>query len=176
MKKDELQIHGSILHGYAQAYLNLNIIAGRQAVDLVNNIDVNEWYSLSKWSDLEELVVQSYKNSEPILERAGIEMMLAWYNYGPGKDLVKSGIDFLHYQTGSQGYSSVVKGDIEKVGEFKLKSVDEEKGIAVIYSTSTFHRKTQHGVLIGGMMAPGDLDFVDIKSNDDPSFIEIEFH
>ena len=173
---DKLEVSGALFQGYAQACLNLHIIAGKKVTDIVSNIDVMEWYSLSKWIELEKMVLHSYKNAKAILVRVGMEMMFSWYQFGPGKKIINKGVDFLHYQTSSEGYASVMKGSMEHVGSFELKSIDTKEGFAVINSTTPFNRKMECGVLIGGMLAPGDLDYVDVVNYNDPNILEIEFH
>lgn len=176
MTKSTLDVFGVLIQGYAQACLNLNIVAGKKALDFIGNINPLEWYPLEKWVELEKIVIQSYKNVNPIMVRVGMEMMFAWYNYGPGKELIKKGEDFLHYQTGSQGFVSVIKGPKEQVGNFELVSINNKTGKATIYSTTPFNRKMECGVLIGGMLAPGDLDYVDVVNEKNVNYLEIEFH
>ena len=171
-----LEVFGALIQGYAQACLNLNIVAGKEATETFSKIDMVSWYPLATWVELEKTVVQSYQNSNPIMVRVGIEMMTAWYRYGPGKSFITSGVDFIHYQTGSQGYESVVKGPREFVGAFELKSFNPEEGKALIQSTTPFNRKMECGVLIGGLSAPGDLDYVEVTNSNNPDYLEIEFH
>jgi hypothetical protein len=176
IKQNEMKVQGALIQGYALACLNLNVIAGTKISKYTESINVSEWYPLDDWVNLEKTVIQSYKNAKAILVRVGIEMMKAWYNFGPGKNLIKNGVGFLHFQTGSEGYVSVVKGPRTKVGVFELESLDEKKGLAVVKSTTPFNKKMECGVLIGGMSAPGDLDYVDAVNYDNPNYIEIEFH
>ena len=173
----KLKVLGALIMGYAQACLNLNIIAGKKITNFLNTIQPTTWYSLTRWTELEKIVLQSYTNADAILMRVGIEMMLAWYNFGPGKKIINNGIDFLHFQTSSEGYASVVEGSADQVGNFELKTVNPEKGKAIVQSTTPFNRKMECGVLIGGMKAPGDLDYIDvINDNTQPDIIKIEFH
>jgi hypothetical protein len=176
MEIQELQVVGALLQGYTQACLNLNIIAGSRATERLAAISMNDWYPLARWVELEKTVLQSYKNAAPILLRVGIEMMSAWYKYGPGSKLISHGSDFLHFQTGSQGYVSVVRGSREQVGAFELDYINHQQGLARIHSTTPFNRNMECGVLIGGMMAPGDLDYVDVVNDREADYLEIEFH
>ncbi|MBN2532416.1 MAG: hypothetical protein JXB88_05965 [Spirochaetales bacterium] len=172
-----LEVFGALVMGYAQACLNLNIIAGKKVTNFLNEIQPTSWYPLSRWSELEKIVLQSYTNADAILTRVGMEMMFSWYNYGPGKGIINRGVDFLHFQTSSEGYASVIKGTSDQVGNFELKSINEDDGKAVVQSTTPFNRKMECGVLIGGMKAPGDLDYVDVVNNSNNSdIITIEFH
>lgn len=176
MGETELKVAGALIQGYAQACLNLHIVAGRRASQIINDIDMTDWYPLSHWTSLERIVLQSYTNAGPIMLRVGMEMMNAWYHHGPGKEALKQGVDFLHYQTSSQGYVSVVNGPEDLVGKFELVSVDPDKGRALVHSTTPFNRKMECGVLIGGMLAPGDLDYIDIINEEREDYLEIEFH
>jgi hypothetical protein len=171
----ELIVFGATIQGFAQACINLNIVAGAKAENLIGEIEVNDWYPFEKLREIERVVLETYENAAPILERVGMEMMLSWYKYGPGKEIIQKGVDFLHFQTGSQGYESVVKGPADKVGSFNLEQLDEKSGKATIHSTTPFNKDLERGVIIGGMTAPGDLDFIDVKNDEDPQIFEIEF-
>jgi hypothetical protein len=174
-KSAELVVFGATIQGYAQACINLNIVAGSKAENLIGEIEVTGWYPFEKLLEIERVVTGAYENAGPILERVGMEMMLGWYNYGPGKEIIKKGADFLRFQTGSQGYASVVKGPEKLVGSFNLEFLDEEEGRARINSTTPFNKDQERGVIIGGMSAPGDLDYIDVKNDKNPQIFEIEF-
>jgi hypothetical protein len=173
---NEMLVHGTLMMGYAQACLNLNIVAGRQAMELITKLQPNHWYPLSHMRELESFVLRSYKNSDPILLKVGIEMMRIWYTHGPGRSLVNRGAAFLHFQTGSSGFQSVVQGPSSTVGSFDLVAFDESRGHAVVHTTTLFNRKMECGVLIGGVISPGDLDYVDVNNDENPDYIVIEFH
>lgn len=174
-KKKELEVFGATILGFAQACINLNIVAGSKANNLIKDIEVNKWYSFEILRDLEKIVIENYENVEPILERVGIEMMLIWYKLGPGKQIIDGGVDFLRFQSGSQGYASVVKGPKEVVGSFKLVKLEKDLGKALIYSTTPFNKNMERGVIIGGMSAPGDLDYIDVNNDKDEHYFNIEF-
>ncbi len=169
-------VHGALMAGFAQACVNLNIVAGRKAAALLSDIDVGRWYPLAKWFELERMVGESYSNVAPIRLKLGIEMMTLWYHRGPGRAQIRRGADFLHFQTGSNGIASVIQGPRDVVGSFDLAEFDEARGRAVIHSTTPFDRKVECGVLIGGVLAPGDIDYVDVTNDGDPNYLVVEFH
>jgi hypothetical protein len=175
-KSQVMEVFGATLLGFAQACINLNIVAGSKAGDIISGIEVNGWYPFEKLREIEKIVFESYQDPGPIMERVGMEMMMAWYNYGPGKDIIKRGIDFLEFQTGSQGYNSVVKGPKELVGSFDLVELDEENGKALIHSTDPFNKDMERGIIIGGMSAPGDLYYIDVNNDEDQHYFKIEFY
>lgn len=174
-KEEELKVHGATIQGFSQACINLNIVAGSKAAGLVSDIKVNDWYPFERLRELERSVLQAYENAAPIMERVGTEMMLGWYNFGPGKEIVKKGVEFLAFQSGSQGYASVVMGPQEQVGSFNLVEIDEKNGKALIHSTTPFNKDMERGVIIGGMKAPGDLDYIDVNNDEDKHYFRIEF-
>ncbi len=182
MQETEIRVLGATITGFARACLDLNIVAGSKPSEesgirypLLDDIDVNAWYPFERLRDIERLVLRSYDNVGPILERVGIEMMTSWYRLGPGKHLVADGVDFLRFQSGSHGYASVVAGPEELCGSFKLLNLDEEKRVALIHSTTPFNKDLERGVIIGGMSAPGDLDYVDVGNHPDEHYFRIEF-
>jgi len=176
LDSSQLLVHGSLMVGFAQACVNLNIVAGQEATQFIRTLDMNSWYPLPQWRELQRLVLRSYKHSDPNMVKVGIEMMMGWYHYGPGKQLIKGGASFLHFQTGSNGFQSVVKGPAELVGSFELDMYDRRHGRAVVHTTTPFHRKMECGVLIGGIMAPGDIDYVDVTNDEDSDMLLVEFH
>ena len=176
MENGDTRVLGALIQGYLGACLNLNVVANRRISVAQSQIEVNEWYPLSTWVELQDIVLESYEHAEAILLRVGVEMMQAWYHYGPGKQAVDSGVGFLEFQTGSNGIGSVVQGPQAVIGSFSLERVDQDTGVALVHSTTPFDRHMECGVLIGGMLAPGDLDYVDVTNTNDPDRLEIEFH
>jgi hypothetical protein len=173
---EAMEVSGALLAGYAQACINLKIVAGEKAALLPTNIQPELWYPLDCWQKLGELVISAYDDPGPIMERVGIEMMSAWYHHGPGKKRISSGAEFLRFQTGSDGYRSVVKGPASAVGDFRLRAFGEQRGTAVIESSTPFNRDMERGVLIGGMQAPGDLAYIDVTNSINKNVFLITFY
>lgn len=171
-----VRVFGALLVGYAQACVNLNIVAGRRGAELVGGLEVNRWYPLARLRRLERLVLESYENTGPIMERVGMEMMNNWYHLGPGRQLIGRGADFLSFQAGSGGYASVIEGPASQLGDFTLLTENRKSGRATLKSTTPLNRDMERGVLIGGMKAPGDLDFVDVVYVPERQAFEIEYH
>lgn len=172
----EPMVHGTLMAGFAQACLNLNIVAGRAVAETLDDLDVFRWYPLARWLALEQTIGSTYVSVDPIRLKLGIEMMTLWYHMGPGKDVIRRGVDFLHFQTGSTGIVSVIRGPRGLVGSFVLREFDAAAGRAVVHSTTPFNREIESGVLIGGLLAPGDIDYVDVRNDGDPDLLVVEFH
>jgi len=172
----EAQVAGFFLHAAVGAFVHLRMLGGPQAEELCLGVDPTSFYPLARITTVLEAVRLRHGDMEPVLEQLGIQMMTDWYHHGPGKGLISSGLGFLHFQTGSQGYRSVVRGPDALIGEFALQTCDEKGGTAVVRSTTPFPKPLERGVLLGGMRAPGDLAFVDVENVKDPSTFEIRFH
>jgi hypothetical protein len=175
--KHKVQVFGAFFFGYAQACKNLGIVAGRTAAQLTDGLEPTNWYPIERLRQLEALVVRHYRNPDPIMARVGEEIMRGWYHFGPGKQLVSSAPGFLEFQSGANGYRSVVKGPEALVGSFSLVELDATRGLARVHSTTPLNRAMERGVLIGGMTAPGGVDYIDVFNppGDDDSFI-VEWH
>lgn len=171
-----LRVFGALLTGYAQACINLNIVAGRKGSELLLDLEVNRWYAMERWRRFEQVVLASYEHAAPIMERVGMHMMFGWYHHGPGRSLIADGVDFLVFQTGNGGYASVVEGPASEVGAFTLLMNDRSRGRARVRSTTPFNREMERGVLIGGMKAPGDLDYIDVVYDAAEQTFDIEYH
>ena len=70
----------------------------------------------------------------------------------------------------------MVQGPEAVVGSFSLTEIDEKNGKAVIHSTTPFDKDLERGIIIGGMKAPGDLDYIDVNNDEDRQCFRIEFH
>ena len=99
----------------------------------------------------------------PILVKVGMEMMRGWYHVGPGRSLVSSGRDFLHFQTGGGGFRSVVKGPAERVGTFELAHFDPRRGCAIVRSTTPFHLDSEDNFFV---QVHGDKQFAVFDNTD----------
>jgi len=171
----DTEISGVFLLSLAAACRNLRVLAGGDWEALLADTQPGVWYPVARFDVALEAIVRRLKDPSPVLERVGEEMMRIWYEQGPGRAVVKRGIDFLYYQAGSEGYLSLVRGDPARVGRFVLEEVREGEGLATVRSTTPFDRSLERGVLRGGMEVTGDLDFVSVTNAVDPSRFDVRF-
>lgn len=165
-----MQVAGVFLLSLAHASVNLRVLAGSQWEEIIRETEGGSWYPRSLFDDALAAVARRFRDPAPILEELGFEMMRLWYENGPGRTLVDSGVAFLRHQVSSVGYRSLVQGADEETGNFGLASLDEEKGEARILSTTPFPRALERGVLRGGMLLGGGVDFVEVTSVDGSTF------
>lgn len=167
-----IKVQGSLLLSFAQTCIDLKYLLNfdlRTAV-LQTVTNPKGWYSFDLLYNICQLIEKTHKKPKQVLQNIGQEMMKTWYFQAGGKEKVKTGIDFLHFQSGSEGYYSVVKGPRNEVGEFKLINISHEKGIAQLTSTTPLPTYLERGVIIGGMSAPGDLKEIKIKNKNKITF------
>jgi hypothetical protein len=172
---DGVEVSGMFLLSFARACINLQVVAGEE-LESLSSVAPGEWVTVDRFVGVLRQIESRYPEFEPIKERIGAEMMKLWYEHGPGRQIVTRGVDFLHHQTGSNGYHSVVRGPAALTGSFVLEAIDEERGVARVRSTTPFDRTMERGVLLGGLALPGDLSFIDVTNAEDRSLYEIEFH
>ena len=171
----ETELAGFFLHAAGNAFVHLRMLGGPEMAELCAGVEPMSRYPYPRFAALLAAVGKKVRDMDPILEELGVQMMTDWFHLGPGKGIVSSGLGFLKYQTGSEGYRSVVNGPAAAIGEFSLVDLDEGAGSARVRSTTPFPRPMERGVLIGGMRAPGDLAFVEVANAIDPSLFQIRF-
>jgi hypothetical protein len=155
---------GIILLGMVSAFERIKVISGEKAAYLSRDTDPNQWYPLKQFFDLLDALTAGGRDVSPILFRAGNEFIRMWFFEGPGHTFINSGVDFLRYQTGSDGYSSVVRGPVEEVGRVDLTELDETAGTARILSVNPFPPEFDRCVFYGGILAPGDMEWAEVSS------------
>ncbi|MEQ9319049.1 MAG: serine/threonine-protein kinase, partial [Polyangiaceae bacterium] len=159
-------VSGALFLAFGQACAELRLFADATTREFLASIAPDDFYPLPRFDALLQLVRERYDESAPILEQVGFEMMQGWYAH-VGHTLVASSVEFLRYQTGSQGYHSVIRGPRERVGEFALTALDEAGGTATITSTTPLSREMECGVLRGGMTVAGKLAYLGVARDGD---------
>jgi hypothetical protein len=171
---DGAEISGILFGSFARACINLGLLA-RSDMERVESTQPDAWCAAEVFVSFLARLGQRFRNFEPIKARIGVEMMRLWYEIGPGRAIVHSGVDFLHHQMSSAGYHSLVRGPAELVGSFSLEHLDAGQGRARVRSTSPFDRSMERGILFGGMRIAGDLVYVRVDNRTDPSLFDITF-
>jgi signal transduction histidine kinase len=168
-----VEVNGALLNGFCAAGKSIHLLLqDRLAPD--KTWDAKQWYDVL---ELRTLIEHSsrYSNPAAVLERLGEEMMLAWYTHGPGKIIAPTALAFLRFQSGSQGYGSVVRGAATEIGSFELDGLDPAGGVATVCSSTVFERDMELGILYGGLTACNDLLYFDIVLRDNRSHFDIRF-
>jgi hypothetical protein len=131
------EVAGSFLLGLVQSFYNLSILPQGGMTLTVGEVDPEQWYPHSVLIDTLHTIENTLHASGSIFFRAGVNFLRIWYEHGPGKAMIHSGLDWLYANRESGGYNSVVRGGSrDEIGWCVLQSIDEDAGIAV-YSTRT---------------------------------------
>jgi hypothetical protein len=174
-RQQETRLAGIFLHAAGRAFVHLHVLGGPEVDALSAGVDPMGFYPYAKFAALLAAVEKRFRDMDPVLEQLGVQMMKDWYELGPGQSLVASGAAFLRFQTGSEGYRSVVQGPESAVGGFALTAIDETAGTACVRSSTPFPRAMERGVLLGGMQAPGDLAYVRVTNAEDADVFDVVF-
>jgi hypothetical protein len=172
---NSVEVLGAIIQGFLHACIDLNLDLDLEAVVPIGVIEADHWYPLRLLTDLEQAVTAKYQGADGVLEKIGASMMHAWYHAGPGQEIITRGVEFLFFQSTSQGYRSVVKGPEKLLGSFTLVGFDEHTGTALIRSTTPFNKDMERGIIIGGMSSPRDLRSIKVNNRRDPNVFFVEF-
>ena len=160
------EVSGAFLYGIINAFYNLNSVAD---VGLnLPQVTIGEWYPYSLFIETIESIEKA-QPSEELMFQAGVHFIRAWYNDGPGKEMIHSTLDWIHAHDASLGYNTVVRGGPRnEIGWTDMKLFDEEKGIAVYEHVTPLYGKFVQGVFYGGCMIFDDTEFVNVFIDQSP--------
>lgn len=165
------QVSGAFLLGLLASLHNVKSLPQSDIHLRADDINPMAWYPYSMLiSTLEQLT--STVPSSNILFFAGINFLRIWYEDGPGKTMIQSGLDWLHANDESGGYNSVVRGGApEEIGWCRLQSIDTERGLAVYDNVVALPADYVRGVFYGGCILFDDMEYVDVQVDEAP-FLE----
>lgn len=163
------EVAGSFLLGLVQSFYNLSIMPqGGLALD-IKHVSPEEWYPYATLIDALRSIEKTFASSEHLFFRAGINFLRIWYEYGPGKTMIHSSLDWLHANDASGGYNSVVRGGSkDEIGWCLLHSIDEERGIAIYENVMPLSLEFVKGVFYGGCILFNDMEYVDVSGVSEP--------
>ena len=174
--QEPVRVRGALCLAVAQACVNLNFWIDEALQERLAQISPVDWCPLSLYRGLVDVVTNRYPDPAPIREQIGVEVIRFWYQSAADKSKIRNGVDFLHYQTSSEGYYSVVDGSSELIGDFALRAIDPEAGTAVVYSTTPFYKDLERGILRGGLEIGGQFVYIDVDNSADERIYQLEFH
>jgi GGDEF domain-containing protein len=92
----------------------------------------------------------------------GAATLQQWYHEAGGFTLCPSAVQVLRHHVSVGSYAQMVRGVPEQIGSLRLQSLDENSGLATVFSSTPFCREWERGMLQGALDAPGDLLFSDV--------------
>lgn len=161
----ESEVAGSFLPGIVESFYSLSVIPLGELDLNIADIDPANWYPYSALLELQQRIRRATPPALNLCFRAGMNFSRIWYEQGPGKTMVHSGLDWLYAHRDGGGYQSVVRGrSPEEIGWSLLQSIDEEAGIAVYDNVTALLPDFVDGVFYGGCMLFDDMEYVTVES------------
>jgi signal transduction histidine kinase len=158
------EVAGSFLLGLVESFHGVNSLPQGGMNLRISEIDPAQWYPHAMLIDALNDIEQALP-SQNVLFRAGVNFLRIWYEHGPGKTLIHSGLDWLHANDASGGYNSVVRGGSrDEIGWCLLQSIDVEAGIAVFENVMPLSPDFVKGVFYGGCILFDDMEYVDVEA------------
>lgn len=158
------EVAGSFLLGLVESFYQLQILPQGDVSLRTNELSPEKWYPYSTLIATLRSVDQAVPSSANVFFRAGVNFLRIWYEHGPGKTMIHSGLDWLYANSESQGYNSVVRGgNRNEIGWCLLQSIDEKAGIAVYENVMPLDAEFVKGIFYGGCVLFDDMDYVDVQ-------------
>lgn len=157
------EVHGLMLRGLVDAFAKVLAI-GPDTEKRFGDFQADQWYDMGCFFDQLNSLTQGRDLSPSHLVQAGKSFMEHWYFNGGGRDIVKTGLEYLEFQAHSQGYLQVVRGDEDEIGYVELVELDVEKGFAIIESLNPFPGDFERGIFTAGLTLPGDMAWVKVTT------------
>jgi diguanylate cyclase (GGDEF)-like protein len=160
------EVAGSFLLGLVESFYHLQILPQGDVSLSTNDLAPEKWYPYSMLIETLRSIEQAVPSSANVFFRAGVNFLRTWYEQGPGKTMIHSGLDWLYANSESQGYNSVVRGgNRDEIGWSLLQSIDEKAGIAVYENVMPLNAEYVRGVFYGGCVLFDDMDYVDVEAS-----------
>jgi signal transduction histidine kinase len=162
------EVAGSFLLGLIESFHGVHSLPQGGMNLRISEIDPAQWYPHAMLIDALNDIEQALP-SQNVLFRAGVNFLRIWYEHGPGKTMIHSGLDWLRANDASGGYNSVVRGGSrDEIGWCLLQSIDAEAGIAVFENVMPLSPDFVKGVFYGGCILFDDMEYVDVEAATSP--------
>jgi diguanylate cyclase (GGDEF)-like protein/PAS domain S-box-containing protein len=163
------EVSGAFLLGLVESFQNLSLLPLGEGVSIhLSQVNPLQWYPQNLLINVLQGIQEAHP-SEDILFQAGVNFLRIWYEQGPGKTMINSGLDWLYANNDSGGYNSVVRGgNRDEIGWCLLQSIDEEAGIAVYENVMPLSPDFVKGVFYGGCVLFDDMEWVEVDSVSEP--------
>ncbi|MBF0411837.1 MAG: hypothetical protein HQK70_03890, partial [Desulfamplus sp.] len=163
------EVAGSFLLGLVGSFYNLSILPQGVIGLKIEEIDPCQWYPYSMLLNALHDIRHCFPNSKSVLFRAGINFLRIWYEHGPGKTMIHSGLDWLYANSEGQGYNSVVRGGSnDEIGWCRLLFIDEKAGISVHENVMALDSDFVQGLFYGGCILFNDMEYIAVDCDSQP--------
>lgn len=163
------EVAGSFLLGLIESFASIYAIAS-DGLDLqLPAIDSDSWHPHELLISTLNKIERAVPDHQGLFFRAGMHFVRIWYEQGPGREMVRSTLDWLRANQDGVGYNSVVRGGSpEEVGWCRMRFLDERIGVAVFENVMPLAPEYIRGVFYGGCLLFDDVDYVDVAETHEP--------
>lgn len=161
------EISGAFVLGFIEALRTVQVLPPSFRVFHGYNLtelQPHEWYPQQLLYDLICQIDQKISKTPSFYFMAGVYFTKNWYEFGVGKQMISSALDWIRLHESGQGYTSAVRGGTpEEIGSSICLNLDEEKGIAIYEDITIFPPEFTRGVFYGGCLLFDDLDYFEVN-------------
>ncbi|URI07521.1 GGDEF domain-containing protein [Aquincola tertiaricarbonis] len=151
------EVSGAFLIGMLQSFGATHILPPEQIPFPVEGLCAESWYPYDYLVKLNQLIEDQVPHSASILFWAGVRFIELWHRQGPGKHMVRSGLDWVYCNDRGGGYHSVVRGD--NIGWCRNRLTDEAQGVAWIENVMPLSPAYLRGIFFGGFYLFDDMAY-----------------
>lgn len=164
----QAQVSGAFLLGLTQSLLNLVEFIDEDIPFTLETLAPTDWYPYEFLTKTVE-AIRVRKVPSEILFRAGVNFFRIWYHQGPGRTMVRSGLDWLNANQRSGGYNSVVRGGARhQIGWCDLLRMDRDAGLAVYEDMTAIPPEYVRGLFYEGCLLFDDMEYVQVDVAPEP--------
>ena len=151
------EVSGAFLIGMISSFSNTRIIESKLIPFAAERLLPDAWYPYDYLIRLNALIEEKIPESSSILFWAGVKFIEIWYWQGPGKHMIRSGLDWVYCNDKGGGYNSVVRG--ERVGWCRNLVADERQGYALVENVMPMAPAYLRGIFFGGFYLFDDMAY-----------------
>jgi signal transduction histidine kinase len=156
-----VEVCGALLKCVYDAGVTMRLLAPDD--EAAQRWETATWYPLDELEALQARIIRQCR-PEPILDRLGEEMIVAWYDQAGEAHLKSQLAEVLCARVGpASAYNALVRSAAGPEQGLVLSTMDEEQGLAVVRSTTIFDSALERGMLRGALHACKDLFFYEVR-------------
>lgn len=157
------EVSGAFLIGMISSLSNTRIIESELMPFATEHLLPDAWYPYDYLIKLNALIEEKILGSSSILFWAGVKFIEIWYWQGSGKQMIRSGLDWVYCNDKGGGYNSVVRG--ERVGWCRNLVADERQGYALVENVMPMAPAYLRGIFFGGFYLFDDMAYFNTEIN-----------
>lgn len=156
-------ISGAYLIALLESFVDIKLIDQSRLPYVVESLESTGWYPYHYLLDTITLTEEILPDSNSFLFWAGTRFMELWYQNGPGKTMLFSGMDWVYGNENGEGYRSVARGAPHEIGWTRNLVVNLEEGFALVENVMPLSAEFLRGIYYGGFLIFDDMTYFDTE-------------